>query len=155
MERDGIDVVVFDAMGVLYESADDVGDLLIPYLRARSCQLSDTEIRARYVECSLGKMSSADFWAAAGARGAADEEYCRGHRLTAGTRAVLAELQTEGIRMACLSNDVSSWSRLLRERFGLTEYIRDWVISADIGIRKPDADAFAVLCRRVETVPSR
>ncbi len=155
LDRDAIDVVAFDAMGVLYSSADDVGELLIPYLRDHGCVLDRGEITRLYEECSLGALSSTDFWAAAGASGASDEEYCRHHRLTEGMVALLAELDATGVRLACLSNDVSEWSKLLRERFGLSEYITDWVISGDIGVRKPAPEAFATLSRRLDVIPER
>lgn len=154
-QRDAIDVVVFDAMGVLYSSADDVGELLVPYLRSHGCVLSRPEIAQLYEECSLGKMSSADFWATAGTSGASDDEYCSNHRLTEGVVAVLAELDATGVRLGCLSNDVREWSKLLRERFGLGEYLTDWFVSGDLGVRKPDSEAFAILCRRLDVVPDR
>ena len=155
LHRDAIDVVVFDAMGVLYSCADDVGELLVPYLRSHGCVLHRDEIAQLYEECSLGKMSSTDFWATAGTSGASDEEYCRAHRLTEGVVAVLAELEATGVRLACLSNDVSEWSKLLRERFGLGEYLTDWFVSGDIGVRKPDPEAFTTVCRRLDVVPER
>jgi HAD superfamily hydrolase (TIGR01509 family) len=155
LDRDAIDIVLFDAMGVLYSAADDVGDLLVPYLRSHGCVLRREEIAQLYQECSLGKMSSADFWAMAGASGASDEEYCRNHRLTEGVVAVLAELDTTGVRLGCLSNDVSEWSKLLRERFGLGEYLTDWFVSGDLGVRKPAPEAFTILCRRLDVVPNR
>ena len=155
LHRDAIDVVAFDAMGVLYSSADDVGELLVPYLRSHGCVWPRSEIAQLYEECSLGKMSSADFWTTAGASGASDEEYCRAHRLTEGVVALLAELDATGVRLVCLSNDVSEWSRLLRERFGLGEYVTDWFVSGDIGVRKPDPEAFTTLCRRLDVIPER
>lgn len=155
LDRDAIDVVAFDAMGVLYSSADDVGALLVPYLRTHGCVLRRPEIAQLYRECSLGKMSSADFWATAGVPGASDEEYCRNHRLTEGVLALLAELDATGVRLACLSNDVSEWSKLLRERFGLGEYLTEWFVSGDIRVRKPDPEAFALLCRRLDVPPNR
>src|SRR3954463_4727179 len=155
LDRDAIDVVLFDAMGVLYSSPDDVGDLLVPSLRSHGSVLRREEIAQLYQECSLGKMSSADFWANAGASGASDEEYCRNHRLTEGVVAVLAELDATGVRLTCLSNDVSEWAKLLRERFGLGEYLTDWFISGDIGVCKPDPEAFAILCRRLDVAPER
>lgn len=155
LRRDAIDVVVFDAMGVLYSSTDDVGELLVPYLRSHGCVLHRNEIVQLYEECSLGKMSSADFWTTAGTSAASDAEYCRAHRLTEGVVAVLAELDATGVRLACLSNDVSEWSELLRERFGLGEYLTDWFISGDIGVRKPDPEAFTTLCRRLDVIPER
>jgi HAD superfamily hydrolase (TIGR01509 family) len=155
LDRDAIDIVLFDAMGVLYSSADDVGELLVPYLRSHGCVLRREEIAQLYEECSLGKMSSADFWANAGASGASDEEYCRNHRLTEGVVAVLAELETTGVRLGCSSNDVSEWSKLLRERFGLGEYLTDWFVSGDTGVRKPDPESFTGVCRRLDVIPNR
>lgn len=155
LDRDAIDAVLFDAMGVLYSAADDVGELLVPYLRSHGCVLLRDEIAQLYQECSLGKMSSADFWATAGATGASDEEYCRNHRLTEGVVAVLAELDATGVRLGCLSNDVREWSKLLRERFGLGEYLTDWFVSGDIGVRKPAPEAFTTVCHRLDVVPNR
>ncbi len=155
LDRDAIDVILFDAMGVLYSSADDVGELLVPYLRSHGCVLRREEIVQLYEECSLGKMSSADFWGTAGASGASDEEYCRNHRLTEGVVAVLAELETTGVRLGCLSNDVSEWSKLLRERFGLGEYLTAWFVSGDTGARKPAPESFTGACRRLDVTPNR
>ena len=126
-----------------------------PHLRGKGCVLDAHTLEDLYRDCSLGKMSSARFWEATGAVGASDIEYCRVHRLTPGIAPLLAELKDAGHRLACLSNDVSEWSTLLRERFRLTDYITDWTISADIGIRKPDPRAYAVLCRRLGLPPHR
>ncbi|WP_177328723.1 hypothetical protein [Amycolatopsis australiensis] len=52
LNRDAIDVVLFDAMGVLYASADDVGELLVPYLRTHGCVLRREEIEQLYEECT-------------------------------------------------------------------------------------------------------
>ncbi|WP_103337357.1 HAD family hydrolase [Amycolatopsis sp. CA-126428] len=41
----------------------------------------------------------------------------------------------------------------LRERFGLSEYITDWFVSEDIGVRKPAPEAFATLSRRLDVIP--
>jgi len=147
-----IDAVAFDAMGVLYETGDDVEELLIPYLREKGCTLPDSDIEDLYRDCSLGKLSSRDFWTATDATGASDDEYCRKHRLTPGIPDLLGEL-SEDYPIACLSNDVSEWSALLRKRFQLDEYIGEWVISGDIGVRKPDRDAFAALCCRLGIAP--
>ena len=48
----------------------------------------------------------------------------------------------------CLSNDVSRWSAKLRQWHGIEAYFDGFVISADIGIRKPDARAFEVFVHR-------
>jgi len=35
--------LVLDAMGVMYQPADDVADLLIPFVRAKGCDSHQTE----------------------------------------------------------------------------------------------------------------
>jgi len=142
-------VVALDAMGVLYEPGEDVSELLIPYLRERGCPRSAEEIELRYVECSLGRLTSTGFWQAMEVmERASDVEYCQLHRLTDGVVPLLAELHRRGIPVACLSNDVLTWSVLLRRRFGLERYIGTWVVSAEAGARKPDAAIYQELLDR-------
>ena len=149
------DVVAFDAMGVLYRSRDDVAELLVPYARAKGSTLDARTIGSLYTECSLGRLTSADLWRYLGAAGADDEEYCSGHQLTDGVLDLLDELHSAGARLACLSNDVSEWSAILRARFGLQAWITTWVISGDIGVRKPAPQAYRSLCRGVNADPAR
>ena len=133
--------LVLDAMGVIYRSCDDVEEVLIPYLRDRGCQLEDAEIESLYLEASLGHRSSAEFWAACRVHGV-DAEYISGHKLSPGLFELLGVACAQGFGLVCLSNDVSEWSNLLRENFGLTGYFDHWCISGDIGIRKPNAAAY-------------
>ncbi len=133
--------LVLDAMGVIYRSCDDVEEVLIPYLRDRGCLLEDVEIESLYLEASLGHLSSAEFWAACRVDGV-DAEYISGHKLSAGLFELLGVARARGLGLVCLSNDVSKWSILLRENFGLTEYFDHWCISGDIGVRKPDHAAY-------------
>jgi HAD superfamily hydrolase (TIGR01509 family) len=150
-----ISVVALDAMGVLYPNGDDVTDLLIPYARAHGSRLEPQRMLEIYVECSLGRMSTAELWERLGTTGADDEEYCGGFGLTEGVLPALQRLSARGVGLACLSNDVSAWSLRLRRRFGLDQYIGTWAISGDIGVRKPAAEAYAALVRMVAVDPGR
>ena len=111
LDRDAIDIVLFDAMGVLYSAADDVGELLVPYLRSHGCVLPQEEDVQLYQECSLGKMSSADFWADRRRVRRIGRGVLRNHRLRRPGRGP-RRLDTTGVRLGCLSNDVSEWSKL-------------------------------------------
>ncbi len=153
IERPGeIRWLVLDAMGVIYRAGDDVTELLIPYLRGNGCQLADAEIEALYLDASLGHMTSSQFWKRCGV-GGSDADYIAGHSLSPGLKDLLKDVTACGIRIACLSNDVSEWAALQREHFGLAEFIDPWLISGDIGVRKPDADAFRALLRTIEAEP--
>jgi len=60
MER--IKYVVFDVMGVIFEEADDVANLLIPFIERECGYTRRDEIQRRYREASLGLISARDFW---------------------------------------------------------------------------------------------
>ncbi|HEY3606296.1 MAG TPA: HAD-IA family hydrolase [Pseudonocardiaceae bacterium] len=144
-------VLALDAMGVLYRDADDVADLLVPYLRERGCRFPVDRIEAEYTRCSLGEFPAAALWQRLGVAGD-DEEYCARHELTPGMAELLADSAGQ-VRLSCLSNDVAEWSVLLRRRFGLERWIDTWVISAEIGHRKPARAAYLSLLDAVDARP--
>jgi putative hydrolase of the HAD superfamily len=143
--------VCFDAMGVLFVSADDVGELLIPFARGRGSARAETEIRETYGRCSIGQLSSAEFWRWLGVDGDAaqlDAAYVAGYRRNDDVAALAASLAARGTTVACLSNDVREWSQLLRERHGLDRDIHTWIVSGEVGIRKPDDGIYDALTGR-------
>jgi HAD superfamily hydrolase (TIGR01509 family) len=127
-----------DAMGVLYASGDDVVDLLVPFCREKGSTLNGEEILRVYVDCSLGKFSSTELWNRLGLNQNWDEEYMQRYSLNPGVPETLALLKGKGYRLYCLSNDVMEWSLLLRKRFSLEGYFGGWIVSGEVGIRKPD-----------------
>jgi putative hydrolase of the HAD superfamily len=140
--------VVFDAKGVLYRHGEDVDELLIPYARDHGSLAPAGLIRASYLKASLGEISSADLWRSIGVLGDdSDERYCARHELTDGVHEFLAV--DHGVRLACLSNDVSEWSAILRRRFGIEDALETWLISGEVGLRKPDPRIYEMLARRL------
>lgn len=141
-------------MGVLYQHGDDVGQVLIPYLRRRGCTADTADIEDLYIACSLGRISSHDFWIQAGVGTvASDEEYCAYLTLTDEIEDLLADLSKRNVALACLSNDVAEWSLLTRKNTGLDRYIPNWVISADVGVRKPNHAIFEALLDTLGLLP--
>ncbi|TCC45092.1 HAD family hydrolase [Kribbella capetownensis] len=136
-------VVVLDAMGVLYRHGNVVSGVLIPYLRDQGCTVGEPEIRQVYRACTLGELSTEEFWAALGVgQSASDAEYCGRHQLTDGTVDTLRSLREAGVTVLVLTNDAGPWSAHLRRRFGLEPYVDHWFVSSEIGARKPSAAAY-------------
>jgi HAD superfamily hydrolase (TIGR01509 family) len=127
-----------DAMGVLYASGDDVGDLLVPFCREKGSTINAGEILRIYVDASLGKFNSTELWKKAGLARNWDEEYVKRYSLNPHVPETLALLKEKGYRLYCLSNDVAEWSLLLRKRFSLEGHFNGWIVSGEEGIRKPD-----------------
>lgn len=130
--------LVLDAMGVMHQNADDVTELLIPFVQQHNPDANNDVVQHSYRLASLGILDTHDFWRQVGVDPAHEDDYLASHMLTPGLTAFLDWASGMGFGLACLSNDVSMWSRKLRHRFGLSERFEKWVISGDVGVRKPD-----------------
>ncbi|MDQ4098752.1 MAG: HAD-IA family hydrolase [Actinomycetota bacterium] len=148
------ELLALDLMGVVFEESDVVTAHLAPFAQARGSPLDLDAIRALYKRSSAGEFDAARLWRALGVSEpeGATADYVRLHRLAPGAVPFLEWARGHGIRIAGLSNDVGAWSRALRERHGLPALFEHWVISGDVGSRKPERAIFEAL-REVSGVP--
>ena len=65
----------------------------------------------------------------------------------------VAKRLKEKYKLAILSNDVSEWSKYLREKFLLDELVQFSIISGDIKCRKPDAAIYQLAIEKMGTTP--
>jgi putative hydrolase of the HAD superfamily len=137
-----MNTLVLDAMGVIYAARDDVAELLCPFIHEHGGVIDDRRIEALYHDASLGRLSAIQFWEQVQLDPALEDAYLLRHRLSAGLLQFLRNVKPQLASIWCLSNDVSEWSRKLRERFDLHRFIDGFVISGDVGARKPDAKIF-------------
>jgi putative hydrolase of the HAD superfamily len=77
-----------------------------------------------------------------------------GYRYLEGMEALLSELCRAGARVWALSN-YTPWADTLRSGLGLDRYFEGYVLSYQIGVRKPDPRAYAALCARCGAEPSQ
>ena len=142
-------ILVLDAMGVIYSVGDDVRDLLCPFTIEKGGTRDFAIVQENYQQASLGKISAAELWKAVGISPELEDEYLQRLELTEGLLDFLRDIKSRGLEIWCLSNDLSEWSAKLRIRFGLEKYFRGFVISGDIGIRKPDPLIYQNLLNRL------
>jgi putative hydrolase of the HAD superfamily len=109
--------VVLDVMGVIFEAADDVAELLVPFVGASGGSDDAGWVETKYLEASLGVISADDFWTSVGLTPAAEDPYLRGHSLVPGAMDFLGRARGANVSVWCLSNDVDRWSRKLRASF--------------------------------------
>jgi HAD superfamily hydrolase (TIGR01509 family) len=154
--------VFLDAMGVLFEEADDTERLLLPFVRSRcatgpgaggpcsaSCSVGadDAALRDAYRRASLGQLSTEGLWQEVGLGHlypAIELEYLSTQLvLQYGAIEACRALRASGLHLALLSNDLGPWSRWLRGYHGLSAVLDLAVVSGDLGLRKPDPRIFA------------
>ena len=137
--------LVLDAMGVLFAAADDVAEILIPFIRSAGGESDTHTIESLYLQASLGVIDADAFWGRVGLDAAVEDVYLSKHRLVAGAREFLTSARQAGLPVWCLSNDVGRWSRTLREKLGIERLLTGAVISSDAKVRKPDRGIYEQL----------
>lgn len=149
-------VIIFDVMGVIFKVGDDTNDLLVTYILKRNPSVSAEYVNQVYIEASLGRISSKEFWERVGFK----EDYQMQERdyldscLTLDEEFIQAALDLkDDYDLAILSNDVSEWSMYLRKKHNLDGLLKEIVISGDVGLRKPDKNIYRLIISRMETTP--
>ncbi len=148
-------VVALDGMGVVYREGDDIHQILVPFVREMGSTVTEDEIIARSRALSLGRMTTADFWRSLEIEGDAnqlDDAYLARHQLNPGVIKFLRTLRDQGVQVACITNDATTWANKLKARHSLGGLIDPWILSGAVGVRKPDRPIFEVL-RRVTGQP--
>ena len=140
--------------GVLFQPADPAGELLVPFVQQAGATATPAEIRESYRLATLGRLTPDELWESCGLTGTptwTHGPYTGRMSVRAGAADFVRALLRRRIGVACVTNDVSDWSWRLRAWTGF-EALSPWVVSSDIGIRKPDPGVFEML-RRVSEIP--
>lgn len=150
--------IIFDVMGVIFKVGDDTNDLLVPYVQTIDANNSREKINEVYMEASLGKITSCEFWKRLNC--ATDNTYKEKEKkyldecLTLDEEFIeVASRLKENYNLAILSNDVSEWGAYLREKYGINELVEFSVISGDVGYRKPSEDIYKLAIEKVDVNP--
>jgi FMN phosphatase YigB (HAD superfamily) len=146
--------LVLDAMGVLFAAADDVAELLIPFVQSAGGERNARAIESAYLEASLGNLSPDVFWTRVGLAPEVEPSYLSLHRLAAGALQFLLAARRASVPVWCLSNDVGRWSRQLRVTLGIEHLLAGAVISSDAGVRKPNRRIYEQLLAQTKHRPS-
>lgn len=140
--------IVLDAMGVLFAAADDVAELLVPFVRTANPAATSEEVESAYLSASIGDLDADSFWRKLGLDPEVEDLYLKGHSLVPGAISFLQAARQVGVPVWCLSNDVERWSLKLRQHFELGSYLAGAVISSAARARKPSPEIYRLLLAR-------
>lgn len=129
-------------MGVMFAAADDVAELLIPFIGSAGGVSDVSLIESTYLQASVGDIDADAFWTCVGLRPDIEPEYLSQHRLAAGALDFLVGARQADLPVWCLSNDVARWSKHLRESLGIEPLLAGAVISSDVKARKPHREIY-------------
>lgn len=147
-------LVVLNPLGVLYEPADDPAELLASFAAERGLEPDDEEVQQLHNQAILGRITPAELWSGIGLDddpAELAEEFLSQYTVRSGARDFVAEMVRRELPVACLTNDVSSWSTALRERLEI-DGVDTWIVSSDVGVCMPAPGIYEAL-RRTTSVP--
>lgn len=147
-------LVVLNPLGVLYEPADDPAELLASFAAERGLEPDDEEVQQLHNQAILGRITPAELWSGIGLDddpAELTEEFLSQYTVRSGARDFVAEMVRRELPVACLTNDVSSWSTALRERLEI-DGVDTWIVSSDVGVCMPAPGIYEAL-RRTTSVP--
>jgi putative hydrolase of the HAD superfamily len=114
-----------------------------------------------WMRCQRGQVSPEDYWREVGEnlRLAPDElpklraDYFRDDRLDPALIALIKTLRGAGYRVGLLSNDSPLLEAKLRDELAIYDLFDAVVISAQIGVMKPDPGAYQAIMERLNVAP--
>jgi len=150
------DVLLLDVMGTLVH--DPFFEDMPSFFGMSFDEMMAAKHPSAWVEFELGRIGDDEFLPTFFADGRAyDHEAFRAHvrssyRYLDGIEALLAELATKGTPMHALSN-YPVWYRWIEAELGLSKYLEWSFVSTEVGVRKPDPEAYLGAARRLGVGP--
>ena len=147
-------LVVLNPLGVLFDPADEPASLLAAFADQRGCEVDEENVQQLHHQAVLGRITPGELWAGLGMDddpAELTEQFLAQYNVRSGARDFVAEMSRRELPVACLSNDISSWSSALRERLEITG-VDTWIVSSDVGVCMPAPGVYEAL-RRTTSVP--
>lgn len=148
--------IIFDAMGVVFNVGDDTNDLLVPFVQERNNTITREKINEVYMDASLGKITSDEFWKRMNiTESEKEKDICMEYLdscLTLDENFIeVAKKLKDNYNLGILSNDVSEWSAYLRKKYEIDEVVEFSVISGDVKCRKPNVEIYQIAIKQTGT----
>lgn len=148
--------IIFDAMGVVFNVGDDTNDLLVPFVQERNNTITREKINEVYMDTSLGKITSDEFWKRMNITESEKEkdiciEYLDSCLTLDENFIEVAKKLKDNYNLGILSNDVSEWSAYLRKKYEIDEVVEFSVISGDVKCRKPNVEIYQIAIKQTGT----
>ncbi len=147
-------LVVLNPLGVLFEPSDEPSQLLAAFAAERGSEVDAESVEQLHHQAVLGRISPAELWTGLGLDDDSDElteQYLDLYTMRSGARDFVTEMARRELPLACITNDIASWSSALRDRFQITG-VDTWIVSSEVGVCMPAPGIYEAL-RRTTAVP--
>ncbi len=142
--------VVFDLFGVIVKEGHLVHHVLLPLCKGR-CNGDEAEIISAYVKYREGKISREEFNRIV-PRGV-EEELLKEIEPERDIVDLLARLKGLGWKVGIITNAAELWGRKVIREIEKTVKLDAVVISAEVGVAKPDPRIYEIFLERTGAIP--
>jgi len=132
-------------MGVIYQPANDIDELLLPLIAAKSPGTTVQSIRDRYRLAATGLISADEFWLGFGIDPGIEREFLNGYGVDSTVKDFLRACRTHFDQILIFSNDIARWSTRRGDISNIADLVDGVLVSSAMKARKPDLAAFAFL----------
>ncbi|WP_419925021.1 HAD family hydrolase [Candidatus Poriferisocius sp.] len=142
-------LVVLNPLGVLFEPPDEPSRLLASFAAERGSEVDDESVEQLYNQAVLGRVTPAELWVGLGLNDdptELSEQYLDQYTVRSGARDFVAEMARRELPVACITNDIASWSSALRDRLQITG-VDTWIVSSEVGVCMPAPGIYEALRR--------
>ena len=142
-------LVVLNPLGVLFEPSDEPSQLLAAFAAERGSEVDAESVEQLHLQAVLGRITPAELWAGLGLDddpAELTEQYLDQYAMRSGARDFMAEMARRELPLACLTNDIASWSSALRDRLQITG-VDTWIVSSEVGVCMPAPGIYEALRR--------
>lgn len=142
-------LVVLNPLGVLFEPADEPSQLLADFAAERGSEVDAETAEQIHQQAVLGRITPAELWTGLGLEddpAELTEQYLDQYTVRSGARDFVAEMVRRELPVACLTNDIASWSSALRDRLQITG-VDTWIVSSEVGVCMPAPGIYEALRR--------
>lgn len=140
--------IILDMYGVIVK---DTGDGFYEYVNRTFPQIPLKEMQTEWLKGSVGEYTSRELFARLGYTEdwkKAEQEYLDTVELMEGFREFILDMKKQ-YKVALITNDLSEWSRYLREKHQLDPYFEVIAVSGDLKMKKPDERIFRYTLERL------
>ncbi len=142
-------LVVLNPLGVLFEPSDEPSQLLAAFAAERGSEVDAESVEQLHLQAVLGRITPAELWTGLGLDddpAELTEQYLDQYAMRSGARDFMAEMARRELPLACLTNDIASWSSALRDRLQITG-VDTWIVSSEVGVCMPAPGIYEALRR--------
>ncbi|WP_068084333.1 HAD-IA family hydrolase [Polycladidibacter stylochi] len=148
------DVLALGSMGVIYNCADDLEEIIIPFLKVNQPEIDINNFLIQYFRASIGEITTSELLENTQLSPQNVEAFLNQYKLSCGLQELLVIAAQKFQMICCFANDIEEWSqqRAFSEHLTILDHR---LVSSTLKYRKPSVNFYEKATEIIDTSPNR